>query len=161
MEPGVPRSGEFISALRTSLTDAGRPPLSPCPHTGACPLPGGLHAKWCHFNFDTLDAPAPLHKLSAAAGIPKERAVLSFLFAGAADATETPSPGLPVRIISDAFPVPPGRQGRYGCSAKGLILATGSRQTVEKLPSGALVSLALKGKEKLDPKSGAIAVMVE
>jgi hypothetical protein len=71
------------------------------------------------------------------------------------------SPGLPVRIISDAFPVPPGRYGRYGCSGKGLILATGSRERVEKLPSGVLISLALKGKEKLDPKSGAIAAAVE
>jgi hypothetical protein len=98
---------------------------------------------------------------------------LSFLFAGAADSAKAadlaaaPSPAqagsseVPLRIISDAFPVPPGRQGRYGCSAKGLILATGSRQTVEKLPSGALVNMVLKGKDKLDPKSGAIAVAVE
>jgi hypothetical protein len=171
MEPGIPRSGEFISALRTSLADAGRPPLSPCPHANGCPLPGGLHAKWCHFNFDTVDAPATLHKLSAAAGIPKERAVLSFLFAGAtssavpADVVEktvdAAASGLPVRLISDAFPVPPGRYGRYGCSGKGLILATGTQQAVEKLQSGELVNMALKGKERLDPKSGAIAAAVE
>ncbi|GHV91083.1 hypothetical protein AGMMS50268_15860 [Spirochaetia bacterium] len=176
MEPGVPRSGEFISALRTSLSDAGRPPLSPCPHANACPLPGGLHAKWCHFNFDTIDAPEALHKLSAAAGIPKERAVLSFLFAGPAGSgkpaeeiihadtgtkTATPPTGLPVRVISDAFPVPPGQYGRYGCSGKGLILATGNQQVVEKLPSGALVNMTLKGKEKTDPRSGAIVAAVE
>ncbi|GHU71324.1 hypothetical protein FACS189450_07180 [Spirochaetia bacterium] len=173
MEPGVPRSGEFTSALRTSLAGAGRPSLSPCPHADACPLPGGLHAKWCHFNFDTLDAPVALHKLSAAAGIPKERAVLSFLFAGIAGPgghpaekavdvkSAAPSAGLLVRIISDAFPVPPGRYGRYGCSGKGLILATGTQQTVEKLPSGALVNIVLKGKEKPDPKSGAIVAAVE
>ncbi|GHT65889.1 hypothetical protein FACS1894110_08640 [Spirochaetia bacterium] len=172
IEPGVPRSGEFISAFRTSLADSGRPPLSPCPHTNGCPLPGGLHAKWCHFNFDTIDAPAALHKLSAAAGIPKERAVLSFLFAGSAGSGEfaekvidvkpvTPSPGLPVRIISDAFPVPPDRYGRYGCSGKGLILAAGNQQTVERLQSGALINLTIKGKERPDPKSGAIVAEVE
>jgi hypothetical protein len=113
-----------------------------------------------------------LHKLSAAAGIPKERAVLSFLFADAAASSDPaekvtdmkpaePLSRLPIRIISDAFPVPPGRYGRYGCSNKGLILVTGSRQSVEKLSSGALVSLALKGKEKLDSKSGAIVAAVE
>jgi hypothetical protein len=66
-----------------------------------------------------------------------------------------------VRIISDAFPVPPGRYGRYGCSGKGLLLATGGQQVVEKLQSGALVNMDIKGKEKRDPKSGALVAAVE
>jgi len=87
VEPGVPASGAFVSALRDALIDDGRLPLAPCPHAGTCPMPGGRHLrKWCHFVFDTDDAPDHLHKLSAAAGIPKERATLSFLFAGGLDA---------------------------------------------------------------------------
>ncbi|MDR1447236.1 MAG: rRNA methyltransferase, partial [Treponema sp.] len=40
VEPGVPRSGEFIAALRTAFLEAGRYPLAPCVHSAACPLPG-------------------------------------------------------------------------------------------------------------------------
>ena len=48
VEPGVPRSGAFISALRAAFLDQGRPPEAPCPHAGACPLPGGRRgASWC------------------------------------------------------------------------------------------------------------------
>ncbi|GHV81686.1 hypothetical protein AGMMS49991_02440 [Spirochaetia bacterium] len=114
VEPGVPRSGEFIAALRAALSGMGRQTVAPCPHSGECPFPGGNHhallkrntsgqrddstnragaggkEKWCHFAFDTDDAPAKLHSLSAAAGIPKERAALSFLLAGGA------MPGAPV-----------------------------------------------------------------
>jgi ribosomal protein RSM22 (predicted rRNA methylase) len=69
VEPGIPRSGEFVSALRDSFIGLGRNPLSPCPHAEACPLPGGRRgAKWCHFAFDTDEAPERLHRLSAAAG---------------------------------------------------------------------------------------------
>jgi hypothetical protein len=93
VEPGVPRAGEFIAALRDSLAGLGYGPAAPCPHTGPCPLPGGRTApargggthgsgtkrRWCHFAFDTGGAPPALLKLSAAAGLPKERAALSFL----------------------------------------------------------------------------------
>jgi hypothetical protein len=120
LEPGVPRSGRFITLLREALIKTGRPPLSPCVHAGPCPFPalknsragkgwtparqgdrlssdpggsawGGQKvggdgekaaAKWCHFAFDTGDAPAALRRLSEAAGIPKERAALCFLLAG-------------------------------------------------------------------------------
>jgi len=149
VEPGIPRSGEFISLLRSNLTEEGRPPLSPCVHSGACPLPGrGVpsrksgKAKWCHFAFDTDDAPQALHKLSGAAGLPKERAVLSFLLAGpklppvklptarlptaklptAANPRRTddgavkgktePRGRVKIRVISDPFPV--GNFDTYG-----------------------------------------------
>ncbi|MDR1898786.1 MAG: small ribosomal subunit Rsm22 family protein, partial [Treponema sp.] len=125
VEPGVPRAGEFISALRDSLGELGYGPAAPCPHAGPCPAPGGREGgakkRWCHFAFGTGDAPPALLKLSAAAGIPKERAALSFLLAGpppvsAPVSPQVPAPpeppdpakGLPVRILSDPFPLPGG-----------------------------------------------------
>ena len=168
VEPGIPRSGEFISLLRSFLMKEGRYPLSPCPHSGACPIPGGKKGtgrkeRWCHFAFDTEDAPLELHKLSSASRLPKERAVLSFIFAG-------PMPGnsqedykvnnFPVRVISDSFPVNAVNKsnthnwGRYGCSEPGLVLIKGSKQVLEKTPSGTLKNITLKSNLR-DLKSGA------
>jgi len=97
VEPGNPQGGAFIAALRAAFLEKGRPPAAPCPHAVLCPFPGtslpggtksrkgapgrssNTKAKWCHFAFDTEAAPAALHKLSAAAKIPKERATFSFL----------------------------------------------------------------------------------
>jgi SAM-dependent methyltransferase len=159
VEPGFPRCGEFISLLRTVFLQRGRRPAAPCPHDTACPLPGGgegghagVKKRWCHFAFDTDDAPAALHRLSHAAKLPKERAVLSFLFtapanAAAANATAT------LRVISDAFPLPPSRFGRYCCSPQGLVLLAAGKTAIEKTASGALVNAIVK--EDRDPKSGA------
>jgi len=197
VEPGIPRSGEFISLLRHFLAEEGRFPISPCTHSGTCPLPGGLgksrsenHAKtraavkaratikarWCHFAFDTEDAPKELHSLSAAARIPKERAVLSFILAGPlpsvgnskashdkASHTAAANPEK-IRVISDCFPVgenssagKPRREntwGRYGCSKRGLVLVTGSRRNIEAAHSGALEELTFTS-GAVDAKSGA------
>jgi hypothetical protein len=162
-EPGIPRSGEFVSWLRASFLEQGLELISPCPHREACPFPGGIDAnrqkaKWCHFSFDTHDAPIKLLKLSAAAGVPKERAVLSFLLAG-----KNPSPFLEkpaakdrpckVRIISDAFPVG-SFYGRYGCSGLGAVLVRGSREKIEALGSGDLSEVKICPQR--DPKSGAL-----
>jgi hypothetical protein len=133
MEPGVPKSGAFIAALRNVLLERGKRIAAPCSHEGPCPLPGAgsrAGAKWCHFAFDTAEAPAELHRLSAAAGIPKERAVFSFLFAEKAGnarpeappqaggrAADTPENLVTIRVISDAFPIP-GGWGRYGCGCR-------------------------------------------
>ncbi|MDR0450141.1 MAG: hypothetical protein LBH26_02635, partial [Treponema sp.] len=149
LEPGVPRSGEFIGLLRASFLRLGCPPLSPCLHSGPCPLEKGEKpgrkraAKWCHFAFDTHDAPRALRDLSAAAGIPKERATLSFLLvkkesgrraataagpsaaapcpveaAPAAGARTAAGPASParasLRILSDPFPLPAGEGETYG-----------------------------------------------
>lgn len=185
VEPGIPRSGEFIGALRASLIDRGRMPAAPCPHAGICPfpgrrsfsgnphpagpkdsgLPGKTSAKWCHFAFETEGAPRALHSLSAAAGLPKERAALSFLLAGPVvntghkDPSPPPAAGeiFPVRIISDPFPIPSG-YGRYGCSALGAILVTGTREAMEKQISGTLLRLARRSPERRDPKSGALII---
>jgi hypothetical protein len=151
-EPGIPRSGEFIARLRGALTAEGRLPLAPCTHDGVCPLPGA--GKWCHFAFDTQDAPGELHGLSLAAGLPKERAVMSFLLAGGA-APEKNAPAA-VRLISDPFPVGEGRWGRYGCGAAGLVLAEGSRKAVDEAVSGTLGFYEDSGRK--DPKTGALVL---
>jgi hypothetical protein len=185
VEPGVPRAGEFIAALRDSLTGLGHGPAMPCPHAGPCPLPGGralpartggTHTKkrWCHFAFDTGDAPPALLKLSAAAGLPKERAALSFLLTGIkglrpfipADTAKTPStpPFMPVRILSDPFPLPGGRAGSYGCSERGLVLVMSTAgNNAETLRSGALLNAPDRparpeGPERRDLKSGALII---
>jgi len=51
VEPGVPQSGRFISFLRASLLELGRPPVSPCPHTLPCPL---TKKRWCHLHLKHL-----------------------------------------------------------------------------------------------------------
>jgi len=172
MEPGIPRSGEFVSLMRSSFMREGRSPLSPCAHSGLCPLPGhnaprraeserrgsGAKAKWCHFAFDTEDAPDALHRLSGAAGIPKERAVLSFILAGPASPPEplkkAKQPGpVKIRVISDSFPIQEA-WGRYGCSERGLVLVSGNRKCLEDSPSGVLEELPLLDGLR-DEKSGA------
>jgi hypothetical protein len=165
VEPGIPQAGEFTAALRGAFIKQGRFPQAPCPHGGACPLPGGYiagtraKAKWCHFAFAAGDAPRALQALSVAAGFPKERAALSFLLAGPRSGPPPVSPGspLPVRIVSDAFPLPrDGAWGRYGCSAKGLVLITGTREETEAAESGALLHLTPPPREQRDPKTGAL-----
>ncbi|GHV67959.1 hypothetical protein AGMMS49928_06210 [Spirochaetia bacterium] len=159
MEPGNPRGGAFITALRAGLIPLGRLPIAPCPHQSPCPLDAA--GKWCHFVFDTASgkgaAPPDLLKLSEAAGLPKERAALSFLLAGSASSAKNESSAgeFPVRIISDPFPVGSGI-ARYGCSEKGLILVTGTREKVEAAESGALIQTRLGPDSKRDQKSGAL-----
>jgi hypothetical protein len=155
VEPGVPRSGEFIACLRSSLHSAGFPPVSPCPHTGACPSAGG-DTKWCHFAFGTDDAPQGLHKLSAAAGLPKERATVSFVLAGG-DA----QPDTGIRVMSDAFPVGHGRYGRYACSERGLILLAGEKTVIETYRSGSLAPVPALWPQKRDNKTGALMLEVQ
>jgi ribosomal protein RSM22 (predicted rRNA methylase) len=177
LEPGVPRCGEFVSLLRNALIAQGRLPLAPCVHAGPCPLPGTPGAasrsgkgdsRWCHFAFTTADAPAALLRLSETAGLPKERAVLSFLLSGPVNAAPAPEPApaglLPVRVVSDAFPLTgkgerPGHtalHGRYGCSPRGLGLVSGRTDGIETLESGAELRLAVKKPERRDGKSGAL-----
>jgi hypothetical protein len=190
VEPGIPRCGEFISLLRAAFAETGRLPLAPCPHGEPCPVPGDqAGARWCHFAFDSGDAPADLRRLSEAAGLPKERAALSFLLAGPAGAVPeaavklseapakktAPVPEAPavravspeageaekltLRIISDQFPLSEGKAwGRYGCSSRGLVLVSGKKQETEGLESGALLSLAVRGPERRDGKSGALVL---
>lgn len=167
VEPGIPRSGAFISELRNALLGEGRFPLAPCPHGGPCPLSGGSRgSKWCHFVFETDSAPAPLKKLSAAAGIPKERATLSFLFAQPKTSeSKAVESAASLRIISDPFPLDRGLYGRYACAEWGLTLVTGSKRAMEASPSGLLLSVPkdLSGPSFIrdgarDKKSGALII---
>lgn len=165
IEPGVPRSGEFISLLRERLIPVGTI-AAPCPHREKCPFPGGKRGtKWCHFSFDTNDVPPRLHALSKAAGIPKERAVLSFLFAKISPRSDALSEKpLQARIISDPIVLsissskkdgtkPDTLHGRYACSSRGMILAAGTKQAIEKIPSGTLIHLE-GDSNRTDSKTG-------
>jgi hypothetical protein len=180
LEPGVPRCGEFLSLLRGAFAAKGRFPRAPCDHAGPCPLPGlspaapggsGPEAKWCHFAFDTADAPPGLRRLSEAALIPKERSALSFLLTGplanAPTAALSPTAGPPeaagalrARVISDAFPLDRGF-GRYACSIRGLALARGTKEAMEELRSGTLKTFAVMTPEQRDRKSGALLIEKE
>jgi len=168
VEPGVPQSGKFISFLRDAFLELGRAPLSPCTHNGACSFTSGYtktikgrnwidtKKRWCHFGFDTSGAPKKLHDLSRAAKLPKERLVLSYLFTG--------NPGSQykkdeVRVISDAFPLPENRFGRYGCSQQGLVLVTGNRSRMDEIPSLSIAKgyfASESSGEQRDKKSGAL-----
>jgi len=167
-EPGVPLMGSFISQLRSALIDRQYFPAGPCPHSNTCPIPGSGTGKkrWCHFAFDTVEVPTELHRLSASAGIPKDRAVLSFLHArgsagqkvvsDSAGSSALPNGRFQARVISDAFPLPEGKCGRYCCSESGLVLLTGKRYAVEACASGSLITVFADKNGKKDSKSGAL-----
>ncbi|MDR0637355.1 MAG: rRNA methyltransferase [Spirochaetaceae bacterium] len=163
VDPGVPRSGEFIAHIRDAFIERGFSIDAPCTHQADCPMrtskTQNRAAKWCHFTFSTHEAPQALHDLSRMARLPKERGVLSFLLArkGAAQRSAIPKRN-PIRVISDAFPLPDTRYARYGCSEKGLVLLAGNRAEIELLRSGAVISARISGAEPRDKKSGALVL---
>ncbi|HAW85739.1 MAG: hypothetical protein A2087_11690 [Spirochaetes bacterium GWD1_61_31] len=106
VEPGDPRSGSMLAAIREALILDGGAILGPCTHQKACPMPGvfmsqscrdlegerppispvlmpkGRHKMpWCHFVLDSGAAPDKLLAFSANAGLPKDRLVASWLYA--------------------------------------------------------------------------------
>jgi len=210
MEPGDPRSGAFISALRAALIAEGASPLGPCPHAYSCPFPGifrhilppekqirpskgdpnvapsryHLHPvampkkrdkfPWCHFGIDTDEAPRWLQERSEEAGLPKERAVLSYLWAArgvlarpvAAPSVDShPSErerraragnhGLLVRVVSEPFALSEGGIGQYACSNLGYSLIRRSRDD-EPFEPGDLLEVQASPLQRNDEKSGAI-----
>jgi hypothetical protein len=208
MEPGDPRSGAFVSALRAALLAEGAPPLGPCPHALSCPMPGifrhllppeetritkgdpnvapsrfvlppvAMPKKrdkfpWCHFGVDALKAPAWLEALSEEAGLPKERAVLSYLWAARGAVSRAPvgvpdplhgtererraraGRGILVRVISESFALPDGASGQYACSSLGYTLLKRPRGA-ESFGSGDLLEVASSPLQRNDEKSGAI-----
>lgn len=181
VEPGVPRAARFVSLLRDSLMRKGFMPLSPCPHSAVCPMDGRKGGKWCHFTLLTDEAPARLMKLSAAAGIPKDRASLSFIFSSSVVAAggkvlptgakaaqskgckvEPVIENLQLRIVSDSIRLNDGSSGRYACSEKGLALAMAPERAFS---SGDLIEAELPigkaGKLPVDKKSGALKISWE
>lgn len=183
VEPGNPDGGALVSGFRKQALAAGFVPVSPCPHTGKCPFPGSRRKKWCHFAFPSASAPAELLSLSKQAGLPKERAALSFLYAvrnGAkrpqkmpdikkreenrGEHRAAPDAGVfPVRILSEKIRLPGGATGRYGCSPAGMVLLAAERgfsdgspaQFLDGLPFGALVPLDFPAAELPVPDEAA------
>ncbi len=172
VEPGVPKAARTLSLLRERFIKAGYEVKAPCPHALECPMNGfksytGSKNKWCNFAFSTEDAPARLQKLSVAAKLPKERAVLSFISAvKAEEKDEKPGAGkknssLLLRITSDSFHLPKNRTGYYACSRLGLTLV--SSEQGDTFKSGDLIRVELtKAVENLplDYKSGAKIVHI-
>lgn len=103
-EPGEPRSGAMLSALREAALLSGLQVESPCPHARACPMPGAfggmgdrvegkarsalppVHSPkwrpkmpWCHFPVPLETAPPALTRFSEEVGLPKERLTVSWL----------------------------------------------------------------------------------
>lgn len=207
MEPGDPRSGAFIAALRAALIAEGAAPLGPCPHALACPMPGIFRHllppeetraikgdpnaapsrfvlptvvmpkkrdkyPWCHFGVDALKAPAWLEALSEEAGLPKERAVFSYLWAARGVLPRTPigmptepkvsdkerraraGKGILVRVVSDPFPLPDGSSGQYACSSIGYSMIRRQRGE-ESFASGDLLEVVTGSTQRTDDKSGA------
>ncbi|MDR2597508.1 MAG: rRNA methyltransferase [Treponema sp.] len=154
VEPGVPQSGRFVSLLRTAFMRTGMQPLSPCTHTSVCPFSGNKK-RWCHFAYESFDTPNELQLLSAAADLPKERLVFSYLLT-AAKKNNTQNK---LRIISDAFKLPQNRFGRYGCCSAGLVLLAGERKRIEDIFCGSLVTMTSDFKGR-DGKSGALIMEV-
>ena len=178
VEPGDPHSARFISLMRDALIRQKYNPVAPCPHAGTCPMAGrtsgkttnayGKNAKWCNFAFDTESAPSRLLKLSEKAGLPKERASLSFVISkktAEESKTSTASKSKTaektfIRIASDFIRLPDlHKSGYYACSEFGMLLAIDEHGIQPK--NGEL--LQIKTPEDLserDKKSGALIVKI-
>ena len=156
VEPGTRLGGNTIMRLRALALEGGLAALAPCPHNAACPLLSGQGGRtWCHFTFDSRDAPDWLQRLSTEAGLPKSGLSLAPLLLGP-DAANAPAagrgPGLPARVLSAPFPVP-GLAGkaRYACTAHGLALL----EDAEALASGGLLPVRLNPDAPRDAKGRA------
>ncbi|MBL8967665.1 MAG: hypothetical protein JNG85_11705 [Spirochaetaceae bacterium] len=129
---------------------------------------------WCHFGVDTDQAPSWLQALSAEAGLPKERAVLSYLWAArglmSRSLAGVPDPqrlgsekerrarvgkGILVRVVSEPFGLPEGATGQYACSSLGYTLLRRPRGEDPYEP-GDLLEVTTAPLGKNDEKSGAI-----
>ena len=184
VEPGDPHSARFISLMRDALIRQNYVPVAPCPHIKSCPMAGrtsgkttnayGKNAKWCNFAFDTDSAPKNLLRLSEKAGLPKERAGLSFLVAKKTAESEQNkkieaakntdgkegSEKTFIRIASDFIRLPDlHKSGYYACSEYGLLLAIDESHIQPK--NGELLQIKKPGDLSLrDKKSGAIIVSI-
>lgn len=174
VEPGTPPAVRFLTAFRAALARRGLRITAPCPvgmeWTGGpeaggagkapcpCPMDGSRGSKWCHFTFPAESAPARLQKLSSGAGLPKERASLSFVLATADKKIGAPAKGgqLDIRIISEPISLPGNRVGYYGCCPLGLVLV--ESVAGNELAPGMLVRLPEPENPRLDRKSGAVMV---
>lgn len=150
-EPGTRLGGGLIMRMREAAIELGFTPLSPCTHSGICPLqekPGS----WCHFVFSAQDAPTWLKDITKEAGLCKSSLSLSpLLLARNTAQRATGRLELPARVISRDFAAH-GSSSRYGCAPCGLCLLPDSKN----LPSGSLTLAHLPRGQHKDRKSGAI-----
>lgn len=161
IEPGVPNSARFISLMRDAFLRNGFFAAAPCPHQGRCPMDGrragksGASGKWCNFAFETADAPKRLLSLSEKSGLPKERAVLSFVFVQKNEnAKKLSEQSESIRIVSDTIHLAQkGARGHYACARQGFSLAVCSPG--KKVESGDLI-FGAKEKNERDEKTNAL-----
>lgn len=161
IEPGVPNSARFISLMRDAFLRNGFFAAAPCPHQGRCPMDGrragksGASRKWCNFAFETADAPKRLLSLSEKSGLPKERAVLSFVFVQKNEnAKKLSEQSESIRIVSDTIHLAQkGARGHYACARQGFSLAVCSPG--KKVESGDLI-FGAKEKNERDEKTNAL-----
>ena len=157
VEPGVPKFARLLALMRDFFLRHGMNIISPCPHAAECPMPGKHGGKWCNFAFSTDDAPEKLLKLSKSAELPKERAVLSYIFVTNQEKKISDKKETSLRIASDAIKLPGKDEGFYACSERGLVLAV--NKGAETFSSGDEFKIGRNILEKansVDEKSGAI-----
>ncbi|HSV56952.1 MAG TPA: hypothetical protein VLH39_07575, partial [Magnetospirillaceae bacterium] len=182
-EPGEPRSGAMLSALREAALLAGFLPESPCPHTRACPMPGSFGGMgdrkegkarsalppvhqprwrpkmpWCHFPVPLTSAPPALARFSEEVGLPKERLTVSWLGLRMPPSGDGIPQGeqkglLRTRLVSDPIRLPGGWDGRYACSDLGYTLVVGAAAQER---AGSLLDLDRPARVERDVKSGAV-----
>ena len=167
VEPGIRPSAHLLSALRRGLLHRGLKPLSPCPHTSACPMSGRGYTAWCHFNFDAEAAPTWLKRQSEDARLTKDNVSLSFLHFSAKGRKLEAAPGKSlVRAVSGAFELPASgkegespysRYGQYACSERGLTLLSLPHKHLVPMP-GTLLEAAWPENPEKDAKSGALVL---
>ena len=183
IEPGIPLAGEFVSALRKNFIEKKYKIISPCPHSGICPIPGKKTSeqknikypiasdKWCHFSFYADDAPPKLVELSEAARLEKTRASLSFIYCRGEGKKEKQSDlekekkDFLARISSEIIKLGDGKIGRYACSEKGFLLLTekkGSRSKLKEYVDGSLIKIENEKINRFfhDRKTGALIIQV-
>lgn len=165
IEPGMRSAARQLVRIRDAAQRRGWTAAAPCSHAEECPMPGRRNTGWCHFTFPSSGAPQWLDKLGRQAGMPKEKASLSFLLLTRGDACPVKFQAPPqvdaasglVRIVSESFGLPGGAYGRYGCTDRGLILLRGKVKGTGPWP-GELVRVKWPDRSEKDQKSGALIV---
>jgi ribosomal protein RSM22 (predicted rRNA methylase) len=166
IEPGTRSSARQLFRLRQSALATGWVAAAPCPQQGECAMPGIRSGSWCHFNFTPSDIPEWLFKFSRKVKLPKDRASLSFLLLTRGQncpvkIATAPRPktgeGL-VRVISETFDLPDQKQGRYGCSGKGLVLLENMKTQHSGPQPGDQLTITWPASPRKDAKSKALII---
>ena len=184
-EPGEPRSGAMLSAMREAVILSGFSVESPCTHHRACPMAGAfggmgdredgrarsalppVHSPrwrskmpWCHFPVPLDIAPRGLVRFSEEIGLPKDRLTVSWLALRKPETGETKTEEeqrgrLRVRLVSDPIRLPGGFEGRYSCSDLGYTLVVGA---AAQEAAGSVLETERPAKPVRDDKSGAVLI---